>query len=172
MRTLTIPAMLATLLLAACRAELATAPVSVPSLEATAARQQTTTRELKGRCETTFPRATLPLPPVLRQADNGSCQLTHLGRSALYSLKDIDFAAGTQAILEVTFTAANGDVLRGTGSGTNRPAGPGLVSFAANVTFTGGTGRFASATGQARMTGTANLATSSSALELEGSITY
>lgn len=172
MRTLTIPAMLFTLVLAACRVDPVTAPSAPASLDVAAARHQATVRELKGRCETTFPRASFPLPPVLRQADDGVCQLTHLGRSAIYSIKDINFAAGTQTILEVTFTAANGDVLRGTGSGTNVPVGGGLVNFAADVTFDGGTGRFASVTGQARMTGTANLATNSSVLEIAGSIAY
>lgn len=113
-------------------------------------------RPLDGGCETTFNPPPLPLPPVHRQVDTGTCQLSHLGRVSLYGEQDINFAAGTQSGVR-TFTAANGDVLYAVNAGTSAPGGPGLVNFSTTLTFTGGTGRFEHATGQAHATGTANL---------------
>jgi hypothetical protein len=109
---------------------------------------------------------------VYRQVDTGACQLSHLGHAALYSVQDIDFAAGTQVSVELTFTAANGDVLRATNVGTSAPDGPG-VRFRGTTTFTGGTGRFANAIGQARLEGTANfLANTAEFTVVDGWIGY
>jgi hypothetical protein len=90
----------------------------------------------------------------------------------LYSVKDINFAAGTQVTNELVITAANGDELHGVGVGANSPGGPGRVNFTATMTFTGGTGRFANATGEARVVGVANLVTRSSSMALEGWVSY
>jgi hypothetical protein len=49
---------------------------------------------------------------------------------------------------------------------------PGRVSFIAQMTIVGGTGRFAGATGSARGIGTANLATNSTFVAIEGWIRY
>ena len=119
-------------------------------------------RPLAGSCETSFDAPPLPPPPVLTQEDRGTCQLTHLGRASFHAIQNIDLSTGTQTSIEITFTAANGDVLRASSAGTSAPNGPG-VSFSALMTFTGGTGRFATAIGSARVQGSASFATNTSA---------
>ena len=127
-------------------------------------------RPISGRCELTV--SPLPSsPPVIRQTDTGTCQLTHLGRTAFEGVLELDLATGTQRG-ERTLTAANGDILRVMSVGTSTPSGPGRVSFVGTFTFVGGTGRFASATGEARGEGTANLATRATTLSLDGWIAY
>lgn len=129
-------------------------------------------RPFRGRCQTTFNPPPLPLPPVHQQIDTGTCLLTHLGRASIHGQQEIDFAAGTQSGSR-TITAANGDVLLVKNVGTSQPAGPGLVRFSAIMTFVGGTGRFADASGEARAEGTANLITRTTAIDImEGWIAY
>jgi hypothetical protein len=91
---------------------------------------------LTGHCETTFaPHPTQPGPPVVRQIDQGTCQISHLGEAFFYSDKEINFATGTQVTTEASFTAANGDVLYATGSGTSAPSAPGRIGFSATLTL-------------------------------------
>jgi len=171
MRTLVAPALVLTLAVAGCTREApTTARADVPSLALSAAAP--TSRPLTGRCETSFDPPPFPLPPVLRQVDRGTCQLSHLGRATIYSVQDIQFATGTQLSVELTFTAANGDVLRATNVGTSAPGGSGVV-FQGITTLVGGTGRFANATGEARIAGTANFATNTAEFTIvDGWITY
>ena len=136
-----------------------------------AATQASGPKPIKGHCELTFNPPPLPLPPVHRQIDTGTCWFSHLGRTTLYGVQDIKFAAGTQRG-ERTFTAANGDVLRAVHAGTSAPSGPGVVRFVTTITFVGGTGRFANATGQMTGEGTANLITRTTSVTNEGWITY
>ena len=145
-----------------------------PSL-ARSAEHGTTRRPISGSCELTFspapPSVPAPPPGILRQVDVGTCQISHLGRSDYRGLLDIDFAAGTQTGSR-TFTAANGDQLHSTVVGTSAPSGPTTRSISATFTFTGGTGRFAGARGEAKASATANLATSSTSVVFEGWIEY
>ena len=121
---------------------------------------------------TSFDPPPFPLPAVHRQVDTGTCQLAHLGRAALHLVQDIYFATGTQVSIEFTFTAANGDVLRATNVGTSAPSGTG-VRFQGTTTFVGGTGRFADATGEARLEGTANFLTNTAEFTIvDGRIAY
>jgi hypothetical protein len=147
-----------------------TSNATVPSLGA-AAQRSGTSRPFTGSCVLTFNPPPLPLPPVLHQVDTGTCHLTHLGQTDFYGEQDINFGAGTQSGWR-RLTAANGDELYFTHVGTSAPAGPGLVRFVAQMTFTGGTGRFAGATGSAQGTGMANLITRSSSVTIAGTINY
>jgi hypothetical protein len=126
---------------------------------------------IKGYCELTFNPPPLPLPPVHRQIDTGTCWFSHLGRTAVYGVQDIDFAAGTQTGRR-TFTAANGDTLYALNDGTSRPGEPGTVRFVTTITIVGGTGRFANATGQMSGEGTANLVAHTTTVTNEGWIAY
>ena len=130
-----------------------------------------TARPITGTCVVTFGAPPFPLPPILHQVDTGTCQLSHLGLTDFYGEQDINFAAGTQSGWR-TLTAANGDELHSTHVGTSQPAGPGLVSFVAQMTIVGGTGRFAGASGSMRGVGLANLITRTSTVSLEGTISY
>ncbi len=163
-----VPAVLL-ILAAGCSGDApAAADPNTPVLARAAARSQMLVpRPLAGRCETVLAPTEVLRPGIVRQVDTGSCQLSHLGRAEFTSDKVIRLAAGTQTT-EATFTAANGDVLRAVGAGTSAPSGAGRVSFTATLTFVGGTGRFAQATGQVRTEGTANLVARTASLEIVG----
>lgn len=128
-------------------------------------------RPLAGSCTTTFNAPPVPPPPIHHQTDTGSCQLTHLGKTEFYGEQDINFAAGMQSGWR-RWTAANGDEVHLTHTGTSGLIAPGMVGFVAQMTIVGGTGRFAGATGSARGTGVANLAARSTSVTLEGWIKY
>jgi hypothetical protein len=83
----------------------------------------------------------------------------------------VDFATRTQQSLELTYTAANGDVLRAASAGTSLPTATG-VTFSATIRFLGGTGRFTDATGEVRAEGTADLVAGTSGYTLDGWIAY
>ena len=135
------------------------------------ARAAADARAISGTCTTSFIPPTFPPPPVIRQVDEGICQISHLGRTAIYAVQDIDIVAGTQTSVEFTYTAANGDVLRVQNVGTNVPNGSG-VRFVGTTTFVGGTGRFAGASGQARVEGAASFITNTASYTIDGWITY
>ena len=172
MRTANVPVALLAAALAACGpADSSTITAPAAPAPARAAAAALPMRPLAGSCETVLAPTQFVRPGVIRQVDTGVCHLSHLGRTRFYSTKLINVVAGTQTT-EATFTAANGDVLRAVGAGTNTPAGPGRADYAATLTFTGGSGRFARATGRATVRGQADLVARTSALTLEGSVAY
>ena len=173
MRIFTAPIALIAIALAGCGTETGpTGPgLSISSHAERFAASSLVSRPFSGDCELSFTPPPFPPPPVFQSTDTGVCQFSQLGETAFYGVQQINFAAGTQSG-ERTFTAANGDILRAVHAGTSTPIGPGLISFRATVTFVGGTGRFAHATGQATGWGTANLATRISVATFEGSLTY
>ena len=69
-----------------------------------------------------------------------------------------------------TFTAANGDTLTASVTGQSTPTSPGVLSIVEVYTITGGTGRFAGATGTFTLESTLNLATGVSSGTFSGSI--
>jgi hypothetical protein len=182
MRPTTKPAVLIAFALVACANPDSTAgPENAATPAATGASLSTrgptasrslTRRPFSGRCETEFAPPPFPLPPAIRQVDTGTCQLAHLGRTAFYDEHDISFATGRSISVEIRFTAANGDVLRATSVGTFVPDGPG-VRINAAMTFSGGTGRFANAVGEARLVGQADFTTNSARFSfVDGWIAY
>jgi hypothetical protein len=82
--------------------------------------------------------------PVIQTADSGSGRATHLGRFTLAAGEKVNL--GTKTVTEgvYTLTAANGDTVTGTYSGQ---ALPDLTGYLVSGPITGGTGRFAGATG-------------------------
>lgn len=170
MRSLTRPTLLLVALAACSQDATVTAPDPALVADASAA-AAAPSRPISGHCELTFNPPPFPLPPVHVQEDVGTCQFSHLGRTRLAGVQEIDFAAGTQTGTR-TFTAANGDELYATSAGTSAPAGPGRVAFQAVLTFTGGTGRFVGATGQLLAQGVADLPTRTTRVRMEGEISY
>jgi len=153
-------------------------------------------RPIKGACTTTITflapgtegqcAVFQPVPSTFI-AINGECTISHLGRTDLAAIQQLVFlldgnglpvfGPGGQPVVTAlrncsTFTAANGDALDHTTTGVVAPAGPADVVFSGPITFTGGTGRFAGASGAATFNGTASLATNTGAFTFEGTVAY
>jgi hypothetical protein len=71
---------------------------------------------------------------------------THLGQFTLDIPHVVNRAKGT-AVGSYEFTAANGDTLTADFTGVAVPIAPGVLYIEETATITGGTGRFAGATG-------------------------
>ena len=86
-------------------------------------------------------------PPFLSVSVEGTGNATHLGRFTVKIPHVVNFTNSTSTGT-YTFTAANGDTLAAgfTGQGSPAPT-PGVLSVVEISTITGGTGRFAGATG-------------------------
>jgi hypothetical protein len=91
--------------------------------------------------------------PFLNQVITGTCQFSHLGRADMHLVQRVNVTNGAQTG-QVTFTAADGDTLRANASGGSTPTGPNTLNFFGVTTITGGTGRFANASGELQLTGT------------------
>ena len=110
----------------------------------------------------------------------GSGHATHLGRVTLSSYDCINFSSPTSFSFEtlngtkVVLTAANGDQLFATYAGLAKPQPGGILVLSGTFTFTGGTGRFAGATGKGMIDGVEEIATSPArgVLALSGLISY
>jgi hypothetical protein len=86
-------------------------------------------------------------PPFVSVLVEATGKASHLGRFTLDIPHVVDRANGT-ALGSYEFTAANGDTLSASFSGKATPtATPGVLSIVEVATITGGTGRFAGATG-------------------------
>ena len=99
----------------------------------------------------------------------GEGSATHLGNYTV----ELSFCARSDGILEDgigTFVAANGDLLRFSFDGTSTFAPPFTLSFTSYAEFTGGTGRFDGAGGQAVVTGALDVRTTAGVGRWEGSI--
>ena len=88
-----------------------------------------------------------PLTPPYLQVDvDATGNATQLGRFSLDIPHKVNRANGT-AIGSYEFTAANGDTLSADFTGQATPIGGGILYIEETATITGGTGRFAGATG-------------------------
>lgn len=96
--------------------------------------------------------------PLLLESDEGGGTATHIGKYTIVNSHCVDPSTG--ALTGGTFvkTAANGDQIFGTYVGTatviQPPSPVAIFSVNGTITFTGGTGRFAGATGSTTMAGT------------------
>ena len=95
---------------------------------------------------------------------------THLGLFT-YRLQAELFIPTLTASASATLIAANGDMIFGEGSGQGTPTGtPGIVSIVETYTITGGTGRFAGATGNFTVERLIDRATFASSGTISGTI--
>ena len=86
-------------------------------------------------------------PPFVAVDIEGGGQATHLGNFEV-SIPHVTNRSNGTAAGTYVFTAANGDTLTADFTSKVTPTGvPGVVSVAVTATITGGTGRFAGATG-------------------------
>jgi hypothetical protein len=101
-------------------------------------------------------------------------QATHLGESSEAITTTVTFSGAPCGTVAGTGTAraANGDELFFSTSGTICPEGAGLSSVSITRTITGGTGRFADASGILAVNGTTNAVAGTLSYTVEGSISF
>lgn len=160
MRPFTVLTILLSLPLAACAdSGSATAPrPESPSLDVVrAAARNASAEPLSGTCVSPDAQPPVFTPPFfLDQVITGTCQFSHLGRTNMQLRQHVNLATGA-ATGAVTFTAANGDLLTVTQRSVSTDIGPMQKSFAGTAVITGGTGRFANASGTLGLDGTLTL---------------
>lgn len=101
----------------------------------------------------------------------GAGTATHIGKYTYRSTECFDPATGEVTAGSFRLTAANGDTIAGTFSGRALPsASPNVVILEHTALVTGGTGRFAGATGQLVFAGEADLASARYHQTLGGTI--
>ena len=101
----------------------------------------------KGRLEGVVTTLTPLQPPLMFVRVEGTGNATHLGRLTWVATLVANNATG-EAVGSYQFTAANGDMLFADFTGQATPtATPGVLYIEETATITGGTGRFAGATG-------------------------
>jgi hypothetical protein len=173
MRWSTAPAVLLTFVLAGCGSDAPTAlaPEGPSSNHAIETHGAVSSRPIKGRCEVETVEVQPISPTTIRRFSVGTCQLSHLGRTRLLSVANTNLVTLDQDG-QHTFTAANGDLLYATSVGTGTLIPPATVHFAGATTISGGTGRFANATGVMQVEGLSNLAAGSSSFSYDGWIAY
>jgi hypothetical protein len=109
--------------------------------------------------------------PIRTITREGTGTATYLGRytERLTATIDVRILHGMGS---GTFTAANGDTLFVTSDGQATLTGPGMLSIVENYTITGGTGRFADATGSFTLHSTLDQTTGVSSGTLSGAIDH
>ena len=126
-------------------ASLALAVVSVMVLAGPAAAGKQV--PFKGRLEAVVTSVTPLVPPMVSVAIEGEGRATQLGHFTVSFPHVVDRSTGI-VVGTYEFTAANGDTLTADFTGQVTPTDvPGVVHVEEEATITGGTGRFAGATG-------------------------
>ena len=117
--------------------------------------------------------------PAVIEID-GTCRFSHLGRTSLTIVQVVD-AAGppSNGVLpltissEITYAAANDDVLRSTFEGLGSiDFATGTITFEGIETYAGGTGRFADASGVSYLEGHASAVTLTGFYVTLGTLSY
>jgi hypothetical protein len=173
-------------LLNACSATSPTAPENISTISggpafadpaAGTALAASPLRPFGGRCETVVtalpPIAGAP-PYIVRLHIEYACQLKHLGRTTAIAEQVLDFSGGPLNVLAsntTTYTAANGDQLFATWSGTSTVIGP-AFTFEGAETYAGGTGRFEAASGSSWISGSGSFITSRGRFTSVGTVSY
>jgi len=113
-------------------------------------------------------------PNVIRFHQDFICHLTHLGLTTGSSLETATLTAtGSVFVTTVTYTAANGDQLFTVQNGTGTVPANGEINFTLTETVTGGTGRFADASGSFSAAGAITQATRTGEFEfISGTLSY
>jgi hypothetical protein len=135
-------------------------------------------RPFGGSC--TFTSTVLPPeqgqpPNVVRFRQDEVCRVTHLGLTTAITEETVTFTeTGLGFITTIVYTAASGDQLFTTQTGTAAPPDQGgVIHFTGTEAVNGGTGRFADASGSFTFEGTVTPATLTGEVEyLGGSLSY
>ena len=148
-------------------AVVAAAAVSLASIAASSAAAETPFKGTVNADETV-----LPSPPTASLIRDGTGTATYLGKYTEHITMQI-FLPTLSSTGTATFTAANGDTLTATVLGQATPTTtPGVLSIVEVYTITGGTGRFADATGTFTLESTVNQATGVSSGTFSGEIDH
>ena len=170
-RGATLPALVLTAALAARGPDASREPLapSAPSLARGGHGDAVTkAKRIRGTLEATETGVPRPGTPLIVRHLEGRGTASHLGRFTVVADFTLNLATFT-ASGSVTFTAANGDVLTGTVTG-RAMVGGGIATVTETVTITGGTGRFAGATGTLTLVRRVVQATGTSSGTIEGTI--
>jgi hypothetical protein len=116
----------------------------------------------------------LHAPPSLVQRVTGTGTASHLGESTFDAISNVTVNATPPFAVSGTrtITAANGDQLFSTFTGTSTPVINGMNGADLQDVITGGTGRFANATGSFTTTSRNNFITSTFTADFDGVINY
>jgi hypothetical protein len=161
-------AVFAAFTLVACSADKVTSAPGSPQLEHPNA-SRIVSRPWKGQCDVdaVFTSATT-------LTITGTCHLAHLGLASVLAYQTIVPGAVITYSNAATYTAANGDELRTTNAGIATPSATGLT-LSGTETATGGTGRFANASGTAALNGAVRFtgpASTTGFYSLDGTLDY
>jgi hypothetical protein len=115
-------------------------------------------KTIKGSDSGLFVTTPLEFPFVLTQ-DVTTGHGTHLGKYTVVAQEIINLLTLEVTEGSFTITAANGDTIVGTYSGQAAFASPTLITYLVSGPITGGTGRFAGATGSITFAGSGDLVT-------------
>ena len=147
-------------------AVVAATAVSLASIAASAAGAETPFKGTVNAEETV-----VPSPPTASLSRDGAGTATYLGRYTEHIAMTINLptlsSTGT-----ATFTAANGDTLTATVVGQATRTGPTTLSIVEVYIITGGTGRFADATGNFTLHSTVEQTTGVSSGTFSGAIDH
>jgi hypothetical protein len=116
----------------------------------------------------------LSAPPFLQLRITGTGQSTHLGRGTFVALSTMNLTTPPPFSIggTTTFYAANGDEFYTSFTGTATPIGDGRLEVEMTHEITGGTGRFANASGTITGYTLAGLAVPDAQITYEGTISY
>lgn len=109
-------------------------------------------------------------PTELADITRGGGQATHLGRFTGDTFSCINLATLQATEGRFTFTGADGSQVTGTYELQGTPLSATVLSLEGTFTITGGTRRFAGATGGGQVTGTVDFATNELVLHFDGVI--
>lgn len=165
-------------LLAACSADTITSPDErAPLTSASSAKTaRSGSRPFGGSCETAIT-LVAPIhsdePNTLRMHIEYKCQLMHLGRTTAVAEQIVIFTSPSTATASntTTYTAANGDQLFASWTGTSTSTGPD-IEFSGRELYSGGTGRFSDASGTSWISGTASFANYTGEFTAAGALRY
>lgn len=109
------------------------------------------------------------VPPLVSATVEAAGIATHLGKFTFTELVTVNTATGMGSGIFL-FTAANGDTVFGTISGQATFTPPNVLAIVELATITGGTGRFAGATGSFTVARLKNTVTGETIADFEGTI--
>ena len=110
-------------------------------------------------------------PPTASIVREGTGTATYLGRFTEHIVLTVDLPTMSSSG-SATFTAANGDTLTSSVVGQATRTGPTTLSIVEVYTITGGTGRFADASGSFTLESSADQASGASSGTLSGAIDH